>query len=74
MEFQFARNIQIGGSLAYLVLESNIGEHQLITVVHKNDFKNKLGGTRFVRHGTAEEAFYLAKGMSEKCLAFPVPN
>jgi len=73
MKIKIEKEVSIAGEYAYLVMTTEISNIKFITVVHKNEFSNKLGGTRFVTKGSVEEAFYLAKGMSEKCLACSIP-
>jgi glutamate dehydrogenase/leucine dehydrogenase len=73
MAFESRADVWIAGARAHRVYSSHLDNATLITVVHKNDFPHKLGGTRVVTRGTVEEAFHLARGMSEKCLVCQVP-
>lgn len=73
MKFTYKKNVDIAGENAYLVMTTEMRDSILTTVVHKNEFANKLGGTRFVKTGSIEEAYYLARGMSDKCLACSIP-
>ena len=73
MKFTLTYDQEIADDSAHLVMQSDFGKIKALTVVHKDEFSHKLGGTRFVGMGSIDEAFHLAKGMSEKCLACMVP-
>lgn len=49
------------------------GDITAITAVHDRIFTDRLGGVRFVQHGSVDEVIHLAAGMAEKCAASRVP-
>jgi glutamate dehydrogenase (NAD(P)+) len=55
------------------VLETSHGATVAFTAVHGNSFSNRLGGVRFVEHGSVDEVRHLASGMADKCAAARVP-
>lgn len=67
------RDIDIGGQRFALLVETEHDGVVARTAVHRQDFRRRIGGARFVRHGDVQEVAHLAAGMTWKCAAAGLP-
>lgn len=71
---QVHHDIEIGGRrFALLVETEHAGGVVARTAVHRQDFRRRIGGARFVRRGDVREVAHLAAGMTWKCAAAGLP-
>lgn len=67
------RDLEIGEDRFALLVETQHGSITARTAVHRQDFRRRVGGARFVRQGDVAEVGHLAAGMTWKCAAAYIP-
>ena len=68
-QVQVLRDVEINGDKFPLLVETKHARVTALTAIHRQRFKQRQGGVRFVREGSLEELGHLARGMTEKCAA-----
>lgn len=70
------RNARIGKIDLALVISTEHGATRAVTAIHRQNFKHRIGGARFVLEspgGGREEVAKLADAMADKCLTSGIP-
>ena len=68
------RNLMIDGERFALVVTTSHDDVVATTAIHRNDFRRRIGGARFVETtGGLSEVGHLSSTMTEKCMAAMIP-
>lgn len=70
---QFDRDVDIEGDIFSLIATTHHDGARATTAFHSSAFARSIGGARFVRKGSVNEAAKLARAMTDKCLAAGIP-
>jgi glutamate dehydrogenase (NAD(P)+) len=68
-----ATDIEVDGVGFRHLITTRHGNITARTAIHRTQLPKRLGGVRFVEHGSVEEVCHLAIGMSQKAAAAKVP-